>query len=111
MKSPEELKQYVSKQLKRGYPSGELREELLQQGYTVEAVEKAFSVDGYSPSGETNNRFGFRSVLLSIGLIVLGISQMNGNAYASSRMIGIGSLVVGIVGLVFKLVDWRGNKW
>ena len=107
MKSPEELKQYVSKQLKRGYPSGELKEELLKQGYTVEIVEKAFAVDrSYSSS----DGFGFRSVLLSIGLIVLGISQMNGHAYASSRIVGIETLVVGTVGLMIKLLDLNTKK-
>lgn len=107
MKSPEELKQHVSKQLKRGYPSGELKEELLKQGYTTESVEKAFSVDGYSSS----DRFGLRSVILSIGLIVLGIIQMNGHVYAASRMVGIGSMMVGVIGLIIKLVDVSGKKW
>lgn len=59
MKSTEELKQHVSKQLKRGYPSGELKEELLKQGYTVETVEKAFSAGGYASS----DGFGLRSML------------------------------------------------
>jgi hypothetical protein len=108
MKSPEDLKEYVSKQLKRGYPSGELREELLKQGYTAEVVEKAFSVDGYSSS---DNKFGLRSVLLSVGLIVLGIWQMNSHIYSASRMIGIGTLIVGTIGLILKLVDLSGKKW
>jgi hypothetical protein len=111
MKSPEDLKEYVSKQLKRGYPSGELREELLQQGYAAEAIEKAFSVDGYSSSGPNTDRFGLRSVLLSIGLILLGIWQMDSHIYSTSRMIGIGSLMVGTIGLILKLVDLSGKKW
>jgi hypothetical protein len=108
MKSPEELKQHVSKQLKRGYPSGELKEELLKQGYTTESIEKAFSMDGYSSS----NRFGLGPVLLSTSLILLGLWQMKGNTHSPNRMVEAGSLVVlGFIGLVIKLVDVSGKKW
>jgi hypothetical protein len=65
--TPEELKQYVGKRLKKGYPAGELRDELVQQGYTTETIEQAFNP---APTpGDAEKGFGWRSLVVSVILI------------------------------------------
>ena len=99
----EELNAYISKRLKKGYPAGELRNELLEQGYAADIIDQA--IDQTAAPEAHADRFGWKSVLVSILLIILGISQLNDSTNQSRHMIGIGTLITGIVGLVIKLID------
>lgn len=41
--NPEELEKYVRKKLRRGYPAGELENELLSKGFNKEAIHNAMN--------------------------------------------------------------------
>ncbi|PZR26931.1 MAG: hypothetical protein DI535_12190 [Citrobacter freundii] len=66
--------QEIRKQLMKGVPSGELREELIRQGYSAEDIEKAFAPKPYD----------MRTWYLCAALLLLlaGLCQVpNRNAY------------------------------
>jgi len=48
MKTQEELRKFVKKKLKNGYPEGELINELLNEGYTKDGIQKAI----YEPKAD-----------------------------------------------------------
>jgi len=41
--TPEELTRYIRKKLKKGYPAGELENQLLEKGYAKEAIDEAMN--------------------------------------------------------------------
>jgi hypothetical protein len=108
MKTPEELGSFVKNKLKRGYPEGELRNELLQEGYTAEQIQKAV----YDPPTDPleikkaqrkildNNPFWY---LTSIGIIIIGMYRKSseGNHTTIYTWLLIGT---GIIGLGLKII-------
>jgi len=110
MKSPEKLKQYVQKRLKKGYPGGELRAELLQQGYTAEAIEMAFKPD-HSYTGKDASVY--RALIVSAIIIIIGISRIGESGPFTSpfhRVWGMLMIAGGIIGFIAKLILSRNSK-
>jgi hypothetical protein len=102
MKDPLELKRFIKKKLQSGYPEGELKNELLSQGYTPEQIEKAI----YDP-GPLHDKLKKQSPIkinnslwygIAFGLIIIGI------ALASLRFWGFAAYGYGLIilgGLMF----------
>jgi hypothetical protein len=103
--TPDELKNYVKKRLKKGYPGGELRYELLQQGYAADAIEQAFS-----PGRQWNDPvegFGLRQFQGAAGFLVLGLFRLRIDYYYH---FAAGCIVTGIACFLIWLVYWYENR-
>lgn len=101
----EALKSNVHKQLKKGYPAGELRHELLRQGYALDEIEQAFV-----PLRFWNNAaegFGSRNYGGFGGLIGFGLLQLKP---ALGIHLVIGCLTTGIACLLIKWLHWYENR-
>ena len=75
-RSAEELYLYTRKKLRRGYPAGELKNELLDEGYSAEEIDSAF-YNSAAPSGHASKINPGQYPLwffLAVGLLILGIS-------------------------------------
>jgi hypothetical protein len=109
MKTQEELHSFVRSKLKRGYPEGELRNELLQEGYTAEEIQKAIYDPPTDPAEiKKAERKKFDSnplwYLGSIVFIILGLYKRSGDPYTNSHIYGTSLIVAGIIGLLLKLL-------
>jgi hypothetical protein len=106
-KNEEELTDFVRKKLKKGYPEGELRNDLLQQGYTDEEIQKAVYNPPLTEAGkkkeaqrnQDNNPLWY---LASVGLLITGIAIKSVSYYKDSSA-GTLLIVVGAVGLAAKI--------
>ena len=108
MKSQEELQLFVKRKLKSGYPEGELLNDLLQEGYTHEEIQKAIydpPATGIDPV--TRHRtppvhhplwFVFTSALGIVGLAFVSVGIFN------NRTIGYILLAAGLIGLLIKYI-------
>lgn len=101
MKTPEELKEYIKNKLKRGYPEGELRNDLLSEGYTSEQIQEAI----YSPASDSEEKkldsnpfWYFGSVII----ILLGFYRLSTNS--GSNTWGITIIIAGVVSLLAKII-------
>src|SRR5881394_2559511 len=102
MKTREELRQFVKKKLKNGYPEGELINELLQEGYTNEEIQKAiYDAPATGTDPTTRNQatpvhhplwFVFTSALGIVGLAFVSVSVF------INRTIGYTLLGIGLIG-------------
>jgi hypothetical protein len=96
MKTADELKEYIKSKLKRGYPEGELRNDLLNEGYTPEQIQEAI----YSSSSNSaekkldSNPFWYISSIL---IIIIGL-------YQRSNTGGILLMIVGAISLLAKII-------
>lgn len=75
-KSAAELDMFVRKKLRGGYPAGELKNELLAEGYTKEDIESAFYKTISRSHQESENNPGQYPLwfFLAVGLLILGIA-------------------------------------
>jgi hypothetical protein len=106
MKSQEELRLFVTKRLKNGYPQGELINDLLGEGYRSEEIQKAI----YDPPEDkelkkeaqppANYPFWF---VLTITSGITGLSIVSVSLFRNS-MIGYILIAVGIIGLFVKFI-------
>lgn len=103
--TPEALKSYVNKRLKRGYPAGELRHELLRQGYALDAVEQAFSPRRLWHGAAEG--FGLRQFQGAAGFLVLGLFRIRIEHYFH---FGVGCIVTGIACFLIKLLYLYENR-
>jgi hypothetical protein len=104
MKNQEELRLFVKKKLRRGYPEGELRNDLLGEGYSAEEIQKAI----YDPEVIPGNRKreGNNYPLwfaASVGFVILGLSLLSVNFIWLSKY-GWFFLTIGLVGIAFKFL-------
>jgi hypothetical protein len=101
MKTPEELKEYIRNKLKRGYPEGELRNDLSSEGYTFEQIQEAI----YSPASDPeekkldSNPFWYMG---SVVIILLGFYRLSTNS--GSNTWGMILIIAGIVSLLAKII-------
>ncbi len=108
MKTQEELQLHVKKKLKSGYPEGELINELLQEGYTNETIQKAiYDAPAKSIDPTTGSRtppvhhplwFVFTSAFGIVGLAFVSVSIF------SNRTMGYILLAIGLVGLLIRFL-------
>ena len=106
MKNKEELRLFIKKKLQSGYPEGEMKNELLQEGYALEQIEKAIydkPVDEKTPGTKTKSSDKVSMwTLAGVSLVILGISlnaaPTNFQQYANFI------LVAGILCLVMKYI-------
>jgi hypothetical protein len=108
MKSSEELQSFVKNKLKRGYPEGELRNDLLQEGYTAEQIQKAI-YDPPTDPGEIKKAERKKTddnplwYLASIGIVITGVSLKSTKYYADSSW-GNTLIIAGLAGLALKII-------
>ncbi|MGZ8538452.1 MAG: hypothetical protein ACXWV9_09340 [Flavisolibacter sp.] len=92
--SQEELIHFIKNKCRSGYPSGELKLDLMGKGYKEADIEAAF----YSISKEDNFNTPLW-YLVSILFIVFGVYQVT-----QGNKVGFGSFTWGCVSLVIKLL-------
>ncbi|HEX7902525.1 MAG TPA: hypothetical protein VF487_01510 [Chitinophagaceae bacterium] len=107
MKTAEELSDFVKSKLKRGYPEGELRNDLLREGYTAEQVQKAI----YNPPKGAkdilraeqkkldNNPLWY---MISAGFIITGIAIKSVKYYRENSFSTM-LIAMGVIGLFAKI--------
>ncbi len=103
MRTPEELSAFIKKRLHSGYPDGELRNDLLKEGYTIEEIDRAFfNASPFQRKPNTSKRveypawyiFSISSIILALGLMVqFGVSPLS-----------LILLIPGLIGVVFMIV-------
>jgi hypothetical protein len=101
----EALKSFVYKRLKKGYPAGELRHELLRQGYAADEVEQV-----YTPRRSWNDPtqgFGWRQFQGPAGFVLLGLVWLREEHYFH---FAVGCIVTGIACLLIKWLHWYENR-
>lgn len=104
MRTPEDLRAFVQKKIRRGYPQGELVNELLQEGYTPDEIDKAIYLAGKieeksGPAG--NNPVWF---VLTTGLGIVGISLLSVSYFAHFRPVGYAFIAIGATGVFIKFL-------
>jgi hypothetical protein len=108
MKTPEELREYAKRKLKRGYPEGELRNELLQEGYTAEQIQKAIYDPPTTPEEKKRaeqrlldrNPFWY---ITSILIFLSGYWTYQGTGLPQNTSWGITMMIGGGLGFFVKL--------
>lgn len=106
MANNETLRLEIDKQIAAGFTADEIRQNLLSQQYHPEEVNAALQQTNVASRARSSQGFGLVSVLVSIYFIFSGIMKMS--KYASGSIgftFGIVMLLVGIGGLIYKLVD------
>lgn len=108
IKNNDQLADYVRKKLKKGYPDGELRNELLQQGYNKEEIERLIYNPPATEAGkqkENRQRLDNNPLwyFASIGLLITGIAFKSVSYFRESSL-GTILLVAGIGGLIAKVI-------
>jgi|GEM_PF-1241764 len=101
----EALKSYVHTRLKKGSPAGELRQELLRQGYALDDIEQAFT-----PRRFWNNDaegFGWRQFQGPVVFILLGLVRLRIDYYYH---FSVGCIVTGIACLLIKWLHWYEQR-
>ncbi len=104
MRTPEELRAFVQKKLRRGYPQGELVNELLQEGYAADEIDKAIYLAGKNeekPGPVGNNPVWF---VLTTGLGIVGISLLSVSYFANFRPVGYTLILIGATGIFIKFL-------
>jgi len=114
MKTQEELLLSAKKKLKNGYPEGELINDLLQEGYSNEQIQKAiYDLPATEADPTTRNRtppvhhplwFVFTSALGIVGLAFVSVSIF------INRTIGYMLLAIGLTGLLVRFILPLINK-
>ena len=106
MTNVETIRVEIDKQIAAGFTADEIRKNLLSQKYHPDEVNAALQQTNAASRAKSSSGIGIASVLVSIYFIFSGIMKMNNHPSGSGVYIfGIIMLVVGIGGLIFKLVE------
>jgi len=104
MKNQEDIRLYVRKKIKRGYPEGELRNDLLQQGYSDEEIQRFI----YDP--EINVKKKSKRITdsplwyaISVGFLILGLTLFLGPSIWL-REFNLLFLILGLIGIIAKYI-------
>ena len=94
MMTQEELTEHVKRKSRSGYPAGELRLELLQEGYAETDVDSAFIT-----ASSRKKMYKPLWYLMSIAFILIGLTRyLNGN-----KLWGMILICWGLVSIIAKL--------
>lgn len=106
MTNNETLRLEIDKQIAAGFTAEEIKKNLLSQQYTAEEIVTAMQQTNVATRAKSSSGIGIASVLISIYFIFSGIMKLSKYSSGSVGYIfGMIMLVVGIGGLIFKLVD------
>ncbi len=110
-KTTEELDLFVRKKLRRGYPAGELKNELLAEGYPPELIESAFyKTISRLPHVKNDNPGKYPLwFFLSVGLLILGISLKAVKGLWLEPW-AIPLIILGLTGIVLKFLLPNSKK-
>lgn len=107
MKDPVLLRKFVQKKLRKGYPQGELINDLLKEGYSEEDIQKAIytgsSLKNMSPEGSSNSSNIPLWYLLSVGFAILGLALVSVKFIWLSEY-GWFFLTTGLVGIAARFL-------
>jgi hypothetical protein len=98
-----ELLHQLHSRMRRGYPAGELREDLLQKGYTAEEADHILDRLNDEEVKKSSWRESSVPYIISIVLVLLGIFS-----YATGSSIGIWLIISGAIRAIVALVQ-RGR--
>jgi magnesium-transporting ATPase (P-type) len=112
MKTQEELRQFVKKKLKNGYPEGELINDLLQEGFTNEEIQKAI----YEPIADNGSTKQSRQqtsyplwFLLTSAAGIVGLSFISVSLFRNNLLWYI-LLAIGLAGLLIRFIKPHINE-
>jgi hypothetical protein len=106
MTNVETIRLEIDKQIAAGFTADEIRRNLLSQKHHPDDVTAAFKQTNVAARAKSSSGIGVASVLISIYFIFSGIMKMSKYPSGSiSYTFGIVMLVVGIGGLIYKLVE------
>jgi hypothetical protein len=98
----EEKRKEIKKRLKSGYPAGELKNELLLQGYSEEEIEMAFNFSTKSkPTKQTKPKYQAFTLIGSC-LLVTGIATNSTNTFLKKYAIPL--IIIGSIFLIIPLI-------
>jgi len=104
MRDTEELKSFIQKKLRKGYPQGELVNDLLREGYSAEEIDKAIydsSKGNATSTGASENPVWF---VITTGLGIVGISIISVNYFRYFHTLGYTLIVIGAAGIFIKFI-------
>lgn len=105
----DEKKKEIEKKLRKGYPQGELINDLLSEGYTQEEINNALFVLS-TPSKEKSKADDFPLwYWASIGFIILGIAVLSVR-YLWIHDFGYVFLASGLIGLFVRFIIQESKK-
>lgn len=106
MANNETLRLEIDKQIAAGFSLDEIRKNLLNQQFTADEVNSALKQGNVSNRAKSSQGFGVVSILVSVYFIFSGIMKMSKYESGSGLYIfGLVMMLVGIGGLIYKLVD------
>lgn len=106
MTNNETIRLEIDKQIAAGFSADEIRSNLLSQQYSPDEVNAALKQTNAGARAKSSSGIGIFSVLISVYFIFSGIMKMS--KYPSGSILftfGLVMLVVGIGGLIYKLVE------
>ena len=98
----DQLGNLIKKKLHRGYPEGELREDLKEQGYTQDEIDRAFLFASRKNLPARTSEFPLWYAV-SVGVLIFGIS-LKAVKGLWLEPIAVPLIVIGIVGILLRLL-------
>ena len=106
MTNLESIRLEIDKQIAAGFTADEIRSNLLSKQFTPDEVNAALQQSNAASRAKSSSGIGIVSVLISIYFVFSGIMKMSKYPSGSfGYMFGIFMLIVGLFGLIYKLVD------
>lgn len=96
-----ELTSFVRKRLKKGYPAGELRSELLRQGYADQVIDEAFTP--HRQWSDPTQGFGVQQLWAPAIFVLVVMARLGMQHF---WQLGSGTTVT-VVCIVFVYLCWR----
>ena len=107
MKTKEELQVFVKKKLKRGYPEGELINDLLQEGYSNDEIQKAIyepAITDNGPAKQSRQQTSYPTwFVLTSAAGVVGLSFISVSLFRNNLLWYI-LLGIGLAGLLIRFI-------
>ncbi|WP_276480370.1 hypothetical protein [Paraflavitalea pollutisoli] len=106
MANNETLQLEIDKQIAAGFSLDEIRKNLLNQQFSTDEVNSALKRNNVASRAKSSQGIGIMSMLVSVYFIFSGIMKMSKYQSGSGLYIfGLVMMLVGIGGLIYKLVD------
>jgi hypothetical protein len=115
MNNKEEILKFIKAKIRSGYPAGELKNELLEKGYSSEEIKELLYEISRPPHiknpGIENSFNNSNSVitLAGISLLILGVAIVSAEFWYTT--VGYLSIIVGVLLLLPKLLKLVGNEF
>lgn len=115
MNNKEEILKFIKAKVRSGYPRGELKNELMEKGYSSEEIKELLyeiSRPSHIKNIGVENSFNNSNsimVLAGMSLVILGIAIVSAKFWYTTM--GYISIIVGVLLLLPKLLKLVGNEF